>query len=92
MLKHAYIMRNDARRKLIFALNNGSMTEGQRSKIYDNNFDEFVTKPVLSQFELEGIFVMRDRLATRDFGRVPLPIPFNFDEPKSSTESESPDD
>ena len=62
MLKHAYIMRNDARRKLIFALNNGSMTEGQRSKIYDNNFDEFVTKPVLSQFEHEGIFVMRDRL------------------------------
>ena len=28
LLKHAYIMRQDAKRKLNFALNNGSMTEG----------------------------------------------------------------
>ena len=76
MLKHAYIMRNDARRKLIFALNNGSMTEGQRSKIYDNNFDEFVTTPCLrdlynnqAKFMGENLSLIKDKMC------VALPNP-----------------
>ena len=62
LIKHAYIMRQNALRKLLVALSNGSMTICQRTKIYDHNFDEFFSKPILAQLEHEGICFLGDKM------------------------------
>ena len=49
MLKNAYLMRKNAIRKLAEAMHDGSMTDTQRSKIYDHNFDEFLAKPIMAE-------------------------------------------
>ena len=81
LVSHAYIMRQDALRKLDIALKNGSMTCSQRSKIYDHNFDEFLTKPVLTQFEQEGIYFIGDHFKNLKSNERSLPIPTNFTNP-----------
>ena len=60
MLQSAYLMRKHALRKLFEAMNNGSMTEGQRSKIYDHNFDDFVTKPLMAELRQDGFLILGD--------------------------------
>ena len=80
MLQNAYLMRKHALKKLFEAMSNGSMTEGQRSKIYDHNFDEFLTKPVMAEFKRDGFSFLGDDLkSTYNNSRMPLPIPANYD-------------
>ena len=76
MLDHAYIMRQDARRKLDLALSKGVMTEGQRSKIFDNNFDEFVQKPILQQLEREGLADLSSVMEIQPQSMRLLPSPY----------------
>ena len=45
-------------------MNNGSMTDHQRSKIYDHNFDMFLAKPLLTELTYEGKYSMGDRLTS----------------------------
>ena len=80
MLKNAYLMRRNAVRKLFAAMTNGSMTESQRSKIYDHNFDEFLGKPVMAELQQDGLSFLGDRLKSENNGAyVALPVPDNFD-------------
>ena len=79
MLQNAYIMRRHALRKLFECMSNGSMTEGQRSKIYDHNFDEFLTKPILAEFRRNGLPFLGDCLKSINGANLPLPTPANFD-------------
>ena len=79
MLQNAYIMRKHALKKLFEAMSNGSMTEGQRSKIYDHNFDEFLTKPILAEFKHNGLPFLGDCLKSTSGANLPLPTPANFD-------------
>ena len=62
LINYANIMRQNARRKLLVALSNGSMSICQRIKIYDYNFDEFLSKPILTQLENEGICFLGDKI------------------------------
>ena len=80
MLKNAYLMRRNAVKKLFAAMTNGSMTESQRSKIYDHNFDEFLGKPVMAELQQDGLSFLGDRLKSENNGAyVALPVPGNFD-------------
>ena len=54
------------------------MTESQRSKIYDHNFDTFVSKPIMAELQQEGVSFLGDYLKSQN-GLSPLPIPPNFD-------------
>ena len=47
-------------------MTSGILTETQSQKIYDNNFDEFFSKPIISQFEREGVLFMGDELKIND--------------------------
>ena len=87
MLEHAYIMRQDARRKLDLALSKGIMTEGQRSKIFDNNFDEFVQKPILLQLEREGHVDLPGVIEIQPRSMRSLPSPYTALKPKPEPES-----
>ena len=79
MLKNAYLMRLHAVRKLFEAMENGSMTDSQRSKIYDHNFDEFLTKPIMAEFQRVGLRFLGDHLKAKNGAQLPLPIPANYD-------------
>ena len=58
------------------------MTEGQRSKIFDNNFDEFVQKPLLEQFERDGIDNLVARLNELPRSDRKLPTPYTEANPE----------
>ena len=48
LLTHHDTMKDDVLRKLEIALHDGTMTNCQRTKIYDSNFDTFFSNPLLS--------------------------------------------
>ena len=47
LIKNAQIMRQSAMKKLVVALSNRTMTDFQRTKIFDNNFDVLIARPLL---------------------------------------------
>ena len=51
LLKSSNILRENAQRKLVFALNSNQMTDFQRSKIYNQNFDKLIRTPLLDSCE-----------------------------------------
>ena len=67
-------MREDALRKLSAALESGKLTECQSKKIYDRNFDEFFSKPALTEFERQGVLFMGDEIKFKN-GPKKLPTP-----------------
>ena len=84
LIAHSYIMRQSAFRKLMVALSNGSMTTCQRTKIYDHNFDEFFTKPILKQFEQQGTHFLGDVLKLKDPANIKLPPLPDYTAPTNS--------
>ena len=75
ILRNATIMRKSACIKLISALKSGTMTLGQVTKIYDDNFDVLIGKPLVDQLHFSGKFFMGDLLQTSWRGDLVLPKP-----------------
>ena len=62
-------------KKLIVALSNRTMTDFQRTKIFDNNFDVLIGQPLLDQFLMEGNTLTRGPYQQAQTGNLTLPIP-----------------
>ena len=75
LLKNSTMMRKNALLKLQAALRNGIMTGSQRTKVYDENFNIFLTQPILAQFKAEGRQFLGDKCISTEDGRVTLPKP-----------------
>ena len=53
-------MRKSALMKLISAMKSDTLTFGQATKIYDDNFDVLIGKPLTEMLQYEGKFFMGD--------------------------------
>ena len=58
LLQNYPMLRQDALIKLAKALNTELLTEPQRAKIYQQNFDEFISKPCINNLSNNGITYM----------------------------------
>ena len=65
LLKNSAILRDNAERKLVLALQSTQMTDFQRSKIYDQNFDRLIGKPIHDLFELTNRSLCNNCLLTQ---------------------------
>ena len=76
LLQSYPMLRQDALIKLAKALNTELLTEPQRAKIYQQNFDEFISKPCINNLASIGITYMGDKgERTNDKYRLTLPLP-----------------
>ena len=77
LLQNYEMLREDASVKLAKALTTDLLTEPQRAKIYQQNFDEFVGKPCLSELlGSNGSSFMGDKISRiGDKNCVVLPVP-----------------
>ena len=74
LMKRPYVIREDAVQKLRVAMQDGLLTVTQTQKIYDNNFDEFFSKPIITQLEHSGVLFMGDEIKFNSYSNT-LPTP-----------------
>ena len=75
VLKKATMMRTSAYKKLLEALRNNDLTMNQATKVYEDNFDKFISLPLIQMLELDGIYFMGDVIKTQGNGKLTLPNP-----------------
>jgi len=76
LLQNYSVLREDASIKLAKALTTDLLTEAQRAKIYQQNFDEFVTNPCLNDLYSRGFTFMGEIKKQNDTkSRLDLHVP-----------------